>query len=339
MDNEGRSLRMGAAVVVCALLMRLLGGGLAGRVAQFLAQPKISSFLIYLETGRIVRFSPSLEEDAPAFAPESPKPDFFLPARPQEKPVFTAADADLKIKYNCSLRPDLSVLIAQPLNWDLTADGPTVLIVHTHATESYTREPEEDYKESSAYRTLDERYNMISVGAEVARLLEEGGVGVIHDRVLHDYPSYNGSYNHARKSIESYLKQYPTIRLVLDIHRDASGDNKNQLHTEATVGGEKSAQIMLVVGTNASGLKHPNWEQNLALGLKLHVQLERLAPGICRYVNLRAQRFNQDESPGALIVEVGGAGNSHDEALRAAGMLAQAILALACGTVTSDSTS
>lgn len=76
MDNEGRSLRMGAAVVVCALLMRLLGGGLAGRVAQFLAQPKISSFLIYLETGRIVRFSPSLEEDAPAFAPESPKPDF-----------------------------------------------------------------------------------------------------------------------------------------------------------------------------------------------------------------------------------------------------------------------
>lgn len=231
------------------------------------------------------------------------------------------------------------MLIAQPLNWDLTADGPTVLIVHTHATESYTREPEEDYKESSAYRTLDERYNMISVGAEVARLLEEGGVGVIHDRVLHDYPSYNGSYNHARKSIESYLKQYPTIRLVLDIHRDASGDNKNQLHTEATVGGEKSAQIMLVVGTNASGLKHPNWEQNLALGLKLHVQLERLAPGICRYVNLRAQRFNQDESPGALIVEVGGAGNSHDEALRAAGMLAQAILALACGTVTSDSTS
>lgn len=211
-----------------------------------------------------------------------------------------------------------------------------MLILHTHATESYTRASDEDYKESAPYRTLDEDYNMVSVGTELARLLEAGGIGVIHDRTLHDYPSYNGSYNHARRSIEDYLAEYPSVRLVLDLHRDASGDNHSQLRTEAVVDGETSAQIMLVVGTNASGLKHPNWEENLALALKLHVQLERLAPGICRYVNLRAQRFNQDESPGALIVEVGGAGNSHDEALRAARVLASAILDLAHGTESAD---
>lgn len=336
MDNERRSLRMGAAVIVCALLMRLLGGGLAARAAEFLSLPKITSLLVYIETGRIVRFSPSLEETSPVFAGESPEPDFSVPMLPPEKPQFSARDADLKIKYNCSLRPDLAALITQPLDWDLTADGPAVLILHTHATESYTRAEGEDYTESSAYRTLDENYNMISVGAELARLLEAGGIGVIHDRTLHDYPSYNGSYNHARRSIEAYLAEYPSIRLVLDLHRDASGDNRSQLRTEAVVDGEKSAQIMLVVGTNASGLKHPNWEENLSLALKLHVQLERLAPGICRYVNLRAQRFNQDESPGALIVEIGGAGNHHEEALRAARVLASAILDLACGSGSAD---
>ena len=226
----------------------------------------------------------------------------------------------------------LEELLVQPLDWDLHSGAPTVLILHTHATESYTKAKGEVYKETSAFRTLDEEYNMVSVGDRVAKLLEAGGITVIHDRQLHDYPSYNGSYNHARKSMAEILKKYPTIRLVLDLHRDASGDNYNQMRTEAEVNGKASAQLMLVIGTDASGLKHPQWEENLALGLKLHSQLERIAPGICRYVNLRGQRFNQDLSPGALLVEVGAAGNSHEEALIAAEVLAQGILDLANGT-------
>jgi stage II sporulation protein P len=131
--------------------------------------------------------------------------------------------------------------------------------------------------------------------------------------------------------VKQYLNEYPSIRLVLDLHRDASGDNRNQMKTHATVEGQDSAQLMLVVGTDAAGISHPNWEENLALGLKLQVQMERLSPGIMRYVNLRAQRFNQDLLPGMLLVEVGAAGNSHTEARRAAQMLAQGILSLAKG--------
>jgi len=89
---------------------------------------------------------------------------------------------------------------------------------------------------------------------------------------------------------------------------------------------------MLVVGTNAAGQDHENWEENLALALKLHLQLQRQDPGIMRPLQLRRQRFNQDVSPGALIVEVGAAGNSHGEALIAAERLAVAITALARGT-------
>ena len=333
MDHQQWSLRVGASVILCALLLRLGASGFFQPLADFLAKPNIASFLIYLETGRIVRFSQSYE-DQEVFALESPEPDFAAEATmPEEIPAFSAQDAaNVDVKYNCAAQPDLEKLVAEPLNWDLTGTEPTVLILHTHATESYTKAAGEDYEETSSFRTLDEDYNMLSVGDYLTRMLEEGGLTVIHDRELHDYPSYNGSYSHARTSIADYLEAYPSIQLVLDLHRDASGDNNNQMKTSATVDGESSAQIMLVVGTNRSGLDHPNWEENLALALKLHVQLERTAPGICRYVNLRAQRFNQDLSSGALIVEIGAAGNSHEEALKATEVLAKGILSLAKGT-------
>ncbi len=333
MDHQRLSLRIGAAAILCALLLRLGGSGVLDQVADFLSEPKISSLLIYLETGRIVRFSPSLE-DREVFSMESHIPDFARdPQKLTPLPAFAAADgAGVEIKTNCSAEPDVEKLITQPLSWDLTGTEPTVLILHTHATESYTRSPGEVYTESSPYRTLDEDYNMISVGDHLAELLQAGGIGVVHDRTLHDYPSYSGSYNQARKTIAACLEEYPGIRLVLDLHRDASGDNGNQMRTQARVNGKSSAQIMLVVGTDESGLKHPGWEENLALGLKLHTQCERIAPGIMRYVNLRAQRFNQDMSPGALIVEIGAAGNTHAEALTATAVLAEAILSLSKGS-------
>ena len=339
MDHQQWSLRFGTSVIICALLLRLTATGFFQPVAELLAKPNIASLLIYLETGRIVRFSPS-SEVLEVFAYESAVPEFALwtvpatePEEAETQPVFCAADAEeIKFKNGSGLRYDKGALIEQPLQWDLTAAEPTVLILHTHTTESYTKVKGETYEETAAFRTLDEAYNMVSVGDHLAQLLTDGGVTVIHDRELHDYPSYNGSYNHARKAMERNLKENPSICLVLDLHRDASGDVQNQMRTKATVDGAAAAQIMFVVGTNGTGLKHPDWKENLALALKLHVQMERLAPGICRKLNLRGQRFNQDQSPGALLVEVGAAGNTREEALRAVEVLARAILDLSHGT-------
>jgi stage II sporulation protein P len=174
---------------------------------------------------------------------------------------------------------------------------------------------------------------MVSIGEEVARILREGGVEVIHDKSYHDYPSYNGSYNNARKTIADYLEEYPSIRMVLDIHRDAAAmSNGGQLNTSATVGGQPSAQIMVVIGTDATGNHHPNWRQNLSLALKLSAQLERENPGITRPIHLRPERFNMDMTAGSLLVEVGAAGDTHEEAMIAANALARAVLALARGT-------
>ena len=341
MDREERTLRAGAAAICCALVLRLAAGGFFQPAAEFLARPEVSRWLLYLQTGL---WADPAGETLPAFQRESPEPDFAhfaLPemTEPAAEPIsFRAEDAAAtQIKYSCSLRPDVERLLLAPLDWDLCGEEPTVLILHTHATESYTPTAGETYTQSAAFRTLDEGYNMISVGAYLKQLLEAGGIHALQDTALHDYPSYNGSYEDARKAVENYLAEYPSIRLVLDLHRDASGDIANQMKTSATVAGKPSAQLMLVMGTNASGQEHPNWQENLSLGLKLQAVLQQKYPGICRPLALRAQRFNQDLSPGALLIEVGAAGNTRREALTAVEALAEGILALAKGT-TADST-
>jgi stage II sporulation protein P len=220
--------------------------------------------------------------------------------------------------------------LQQPLSWNLKQDKPTVLILHSHASESY--ENTEGYQADTAYRTLDKRYNMVSVGAHITQRLEAAGIGVIHDMALHDYPSYTSSYNNSRKSVKAYLEEYPTIRLVLDLHRDA-GENSDgsQFATHAKVDGQESAQIMFLVGTDESGNYHPQWRDNLAVAAKLNVLMENLNPGITRKTTLRVQRFNQDLADIALLVEVGSAGNTLQEALTAIPILADAIIALKNG--------
>ena len=327
MDQESKVLRFGAAVILCAIVFRLLSGGILTPVAQLLQSPKAVALLMFLETGRSVRLAPDPAE--PEWTAESPAPELSF-TEPAPAPVFHAQDLELvELRSSVSWEPDLAKLLAEPVILSLRGDAPTVLILHTHATESYTRGPGQDYTESSAYRTLDENYNLLRVGDELAKKLEAAGIHVIHDRSLHDYPSYNDSYSHARTSLKKHLEQYPSIDLVLDIHRDAADTSSGQLATHVSNGEKEAAQLMLVMGTGANGQSHPNWRQNLSLALKLQVQLERLFPGICRPLSLRGSRFNQDLHPNMVLVEVGAAGDTLEEALAAIDPLAQAIISLA----------
>lgn len=334
MDQERRSIRLGLAVIACAAVFRLMGGGWLDRAVDLLGQPQVLSFLLYLQTGRIV----------PADAPVGPEQISHetLPQQtvPQEQPLtLPAADPDLlSLRNQTTFQPDMEALYSESLAWELISDQPTVLILHTHATESYTQTPQDIYSETSAYRTLDETKNMISVGAYVAQILEQGGVHVVHDTTLHDYPEYTGSYGRARDTIEDYLQRYPSIQLILDLHRDAADDSSgSQMDTSATVDGQAASQLMLVVGTGQGGLAHPDWQQNLAVAAKLQAVLESRCPGLCRPISLRTERFNQDLLPGALLVEMGAAGDTRQEALNAGKALAEGILRLAHGALTADS--
>lgn len=319
MDLRQRTRRFGFCIILSALVLRLALEGVLWQGIAWLLRPDTDPIPTYSETGRNVRFSLPFRDHVR----ESPPP-----WQPQpERPAFSREDAAMTPLYNTSGRePDVETLLEQPLNWDLTGDAPTVLILHTHGTESYTP-AEEPYLATSSYRTLEEERNMLSIGAAVAEILTQNGIAVIHDREIYDYPSYNGAYTRAREAITACLAEYPTIQLVLDLHRDASGTVGKQLRTEAEVDGRAAAQLMLVQGTNFD-----TWQENLALGLKLQALLERRCPGITRPLNLRGQRFNQDLNSGALLVEVGAAGNTRQEALLAARELAEAIVLLGNGS-------
>ena len=227
--------------------------------------------------------------------------------------------------------------LTRPSALSLSDDGPAVLIVHTHSSEAYTMEAGFEYQESDALRTLDEQYSVIRVGDEIADILTEAGISVLHDTQPNDYPNYNGAYERMRQTIEGYLAEYPSIQMVLDIHRDAAEDaDGNPVALTAEADGEACAELMLVVGTDEGGLSHPDWQENLANALKIQTLLNRSAPGLCRNLNLRTERFNQHETPGSLLVEVGASGNTLAEALRSARILGQALAVFLRGQMHDD---
>ena len=209
---------------------------------------------------------------------------------------------------------------AQPdLELEQAADGPQILIYHTHGTEAYTPQGEDRYVESDPYRTTDCTQNVVRVGEEMAQVFRDNGLSVIHDTQLYDYPSYNEAYNNSQAALEQWLEEYPSIRIALDVHRDAlvSADGAvYKLMAQEDQG--KMAQVMLVVGSSDGGAPHPNWRENLTLALQVQQALCRDYHQLARPVVLRSSRFNQHLSTGALLVEVGGHGNSLQEAITAA---------------------
>ena len=175
MNLPRQSLRIGGLAILFALILRLGGSGIVQQVSDFLNEPTISSWIIYLETGRIVRFSPSFPAEE-VFSLESHTPET---SELTLLPVFSPEDADaVTVKSNTDRSPDLQELMAQPLSWDLTGEEPTVLILHTHGTESYTKQSGEDYTESADFRTLDKAYNMVSLGDRLAGLLRKLSLSV-----------------------------------------------------------------------------------------------------------------------------------------------------------------
>ena len=318
-------LSIGIFALVLALLLRIASG--TGLLP--LQNSDMLSFLVYLQTGRVVRYPVSTAPSTPQAT--TPPPTQSEPQTPLGLQL-TAEDADaVQLHDLVNYEPDVEQLLLSPLDWNLTGTSPTILIVHTHGTESYTKQPGEIYEEVSDYRTLNASYNMLSIGEELQQVLAAGGISVLHDRTLHDYPSYSGSYDHARETIRAYLEAFPSITMVIDLHRDALNFEEDpQLTTVADVGGNPSAQLMLVAGTDCN-ISYPNWEENLAMGVKLTAVLEKMYPGITRPIQLRAQRFNLDMTPGSLLVEVGANGDTHPEAITAVRALGAAILAMAEG--------
>ncbi len=236
---------------------------------------------------------------------------------------------NIYLKNDSTKTIDLKSYLAAPLPFTLSGDGPHVLIIHTHGSESYFPEGRDTYTPDDVERTSDKNYNVVRVGREIKEVLESRGISVVHDTNLYDSPSYNGSYTRALDGIRRALQAYPTIAVVLDIHRDAmTAQNGVKYKTSAVVDGQTAAQMMLVMSTGESGLSHPNWQENLKLGIKLQGRLADKYPGLMRPINLRKDRFNMHATKGSLLIEVGTSANALSEALRAARPLAEELAEL-----------
>ena len=155
------------------------------------------------------------------------------------------------------------------------------------------------------------------MGDELEEVLTARGIPVIHDRELYDYPSYTGSYDRSMASIKRHLEEHPEIRVVIDLHRDALEGDGKLYKTVADVGGDPCAQVMLICGSDYSGLNHPNWRDNLTFAMKLQRRMVDLYPTLARPLKISQYRYNQDATTGSLIAEIGTNGNTLREALAA----------------------
>ncbi|MCL2082346.1 MAG: stage II sporulation protein P [Oscillospiraceae bacterium] len=199
---------------------------------------------------------------------------------------------------------------------EVNAKKPQILIIHTHGSESFLPDERNYYVPTDIQRTENTRYNVVRLGDEMTRRFEAMDIKVIHDRHIHDYPSYSGSYVKSLQCVTKILQKNPGIQIVIDIHRDAiTKKNGTMYKTVAQTKMGKVAQMMFVVGSDAKGLPHDSWQSNLAFAASLQQKILKENPTLMRPINIRNERFNQHARPGALILEVGTSGNSLDEAI------------------------
>lgn len=190
---------------------------------------------------------------------------------------------------------------------------PQVLIYHTHTTESFEPYVRDFYDSSFNYRTTDETKNVVMVGDAIQAELEARGIGVIHDTTVHDYPSYNGSYERSRETVMSILEQNPSIKVVLDIHRDAISGEGEAYQPYVEIDGKEAAQIMIISGCDDGTMDMPNYMKNFHFACCLQQKLESDFSGLTRPILFDYRHYNQDLTTGSLLIEVGSHGNTLEQ--------------------------
>lgn len=258
----------------------------------------------------VIEVSDTEQPEQPAQTPEQTTEK--QPINPDEIPK---ADT-VKFSNQSGYEFNLQSMLDNPKRVIADSDEPLVLIYHTHATEAYTPSGSDTYTASGEQRTLDTNQNMVRVGEELCKVLESRGIKTIHLTDLNDYPSYNGSYGESLRNVQAALKKYPSVKMTIDVHRDAilnADGTPKKLSTD--INGKIAAQMMLVMGTDASGLAFDDWEEHLGYAVTLQRELDAAYPNLMRSINLRKQRFNLHLTPASMLLEVGTSGNTLQEAI------------------------
>ena len=212
----------------------------------------------------------------------------------------TTADAELL---------DASKLLAEDLSIRKNPQVPQILIYHTHSQEEFVDSVPGDTETS-----------IVGMGEVLAEALRGYGYQVIHDTGVYDLidgvPDRSAAYDYARVAVENILQEYPTIEVIIDLHRD--GVDGQKFVTE--IDGKPTSMIMFFNGISRNSqdepiayLANPYTQQNLAFSLQLELAAREKYPGYTRNIYLKAERFNLHLRPRSLLVEAGTQLNTVEE--------------------------
>jgi len=230
---------------------------------------------------------------------------------------------------------DIDGWMVEDLAINTHMQGPKVLIFHTHSTEMFADSDPRDPMEG-----------VMGLGYELARILAERyGIETLHHVGRYDLvdgnPQILGAYERMEPNIEKVLKDYPSIQLIIDIHRDGVLEQRLPYPFVTELGGQRTAQIMFVNGlcqviengqiTPVSWLPNENLRTNLALSFRMQLYANAQYPGLMRKIYLKPYRYSLHMLPKSILVEIGAQNNTKQEAHNALIPLADIIAGVVMG--------
>ncbi len=230
---------------------------------------------------------------------------------------------------NSNYDANIKQLLASSANCKIKKNASyQVLLVHTHTTEGYADSDKDWYSKSTNPRTTDKSESVVAVADEIEKQLNAAGIKTLHVTTYHDYPEYTGAYNRARETIKSYLKKYPSIEMVIDVHRDSmTQDDGTKLKPTVTINGKKAAQVMIISGCDNDGkLNFSGWRDNLIIATQLQKQMADDYEGLARPLYFAPFRFNMDLTPNSLLIEFGTDVNTLEEATYSGKLVGQSLV-------------
>ncbi len=228
------------------------------------------------------------------------------------------------------LHPDFAALLREGANLNIGDKAePQVLIFHTHTTEGYLPAFTGSFYEKEAARSTDPAKTVVRVGDEICAALKAHGIGYIHDTEIYD-AAYDGAYARSRVNVLSYLEKYPSIQIVLDVHRDAIYlSDTSACKPTAEIGGRKAAQIMIITGVEEGPVTDfPGWRDNLRFALSLQNAAQQKYEGLMKPIYFCRRKYNMDVVPCGLLLEFGSDTNTLAEAVYSGRLLGETLAEL-----------
>lgn len=221
---------------------------------------------------------------------------------------------------------DIEEYLNKKVQINITKNKPAVLIYHTHTTETYELLEREFYTISRSTRSADSKENMVRIGEEICKVLEENGYKTIHDKTVYD-ETVSGAYDRSRENISKILKENPSIQVALDVHRDSIYQKDgSRIKTVTEINGRNAAQIMIISGCEDGNVTDfPNWKKNFTFALRLQEKLAYDNKNLMRPLMFCSRKYNMDLIPCALSVEIGTDANTITEAVYSAQLFANSL--------------